>query len=214
MVISTRFVRIGSGSAAALTDPDGRVGDELVGRHFEVKRGRAERDAARGIVIGAVTGAEPAASVSHRAALPPAERTAAKMRADPDDDSHSSRTTRSTSICGSINSLRSTAPRYITVTRWPGSIGANRRRRHAQARGQRDSCCRSASQTMAKAPVAKYRKRSSRPLPFLLSAPGRRPTSWIETRLGTLYYGARSQRPRAMLSVSWDKYWAGVVGNR
>jgi len=53
---------------------------------LQIERGRAATDAPRGIVMGAVTGAEPAVPVSDRVALPLAERYTAEMRADPDDD--------------------------------------------------------------------------------------------------------------------------------
>src|SRR5262245_21523441 len=67
-------------------DLDLGVGQELVGRHFQVPRRRPEADAPRGVVVRAVTGAEPAAvvalGVAHRLAL----GDAAQVRADADQD--------------------------------------------------------------------------------------------------------------------------------
>src|SRR5512145_750862 len=50
-----------TGSSADLDQ--GGVGQELVGRHFQVARRRPEADAPRGVVVRAVAGAEPAGVV-------------------------------------------------------------------------------------------------------------------------------------------------------
>src|SRR6516162_239230 len=71
---------------AVLTDKNRGGGRELVGRHREVERCRAQADAARGIVLRTVAGAEPAAELPARIGGRGAERDAAEMGADADDD--------------------------------------------------------------------------------------------------------------------------------
>src|SRR5712691_8338909 len=69
-----------------LADLDGGVGGEFVGRHGEVLRRRALADARRGIVDRTVAGAEPSLIGPAVVARLVAERNAAEMGADADDD--------------------------------------------------------------------------------------------------------------------------------
>ena len=63
------------------TDPDPGIGEELIGREIQVLRRRTLPDAARGVVLRAVAGAEPAVVVALVG-----ERDAAEMGADADQD--------------------------------------------------------------------------------------------------------------------------------
>src|ERR1700730_14362712 len=68
-------------SGCACADPDLGVGDELVGRQWQGGRRRSAADAARGVVLRAVAGAEIAVVVALMR-----DRDAAEMRADADQD--------------------------------------------------------------------------------------------------------------------------------
>src|SRR5579863_10383400 len=69
-----------------LADLDGGVGGEFVGRDCQVERRRTLADPCRGIVDRTVARAEPAAERAPLVAGLVAERDAAEMRADADDD--------------------------------------------------------------------------------------------------------------------------------
>src|SRR5215469_11153695 len=76
----------GAAMAGVLTDFHFAVGREFVGRHFEILRRRTLANAAGGIVLRAVAGAEPATEIAARIGRFLSQRHAAKMRADADDD--------------------------------------------------------------------------------------------------------------------------------
>src|SRR6266849_4732023 len=76
----------GGAAMALLTDLDGGVAGELVGRQIEVPRRGPLADAAGGVVLRAVAGAEPAAILAALIGRPLAQRHAAQMRAHADDD--------------------------------------------------------------------------------------------------------------------------------
>src|SRR5437879_4712583 len=63
----------------AFADPDLGVGDKLIGRQCQIGGSGAAADAARGVVLRAVTGAEPAAVVALMG-----DRDAAEMGTDAD----------------------------------------------------------------------------------------------------------------------------------
>src|SRR5688500_15264325 len=72
--------------ACSSADPDLRVGGEGVVGHQQVGGRRPLPDAARGVVVAAVAGAEPPAEFAARIGRLLAERNAAEMRADADQD--------------------------------------------------------------------------------------------------------------------------------
>src|SRR4029077_13352342 len=75
-----------AGIRAVLTEANRGGGEKLVGRHREIEGGGPEADTARGVVLRAVAGAEPAAELAARIGRRRAERDAAEMGADADDD--------------------------------------------------------------------------------------------------------------------------------
>src|SRR5260370_41444062 len=76
----------GGAAMALLTDLDGGVAGELVGRQIEIPRRGPPADAAGGVVLRAVAGAEPAAILAALIGPPLAQGHPAEMRAHPDRD--------------------------------------------------------------------------------------------------------------------------------
>src|SRR5262245_2771745 len=73
-------------SGSPLADLDGRVGLEGIGRHRQIEGCRPFANAAGGIVLGPVAGAQPTAELAAILAELLSLRNAAEMRADADDD--------------------------------------------------------------------------------------------------------------------------------